>query len=63
MLKLDGSKIVAADDGKVYLCVPITTNDVEHCLSVLTGLVGEFRAMKYKVRTSEITRFREKLVA
>lgn len=51
-------KVVAGDDGQAWLCLAVSSADLELFTALLSSGADKCRSLKGKVRTAEITRFR-----
>lgn len=61
MLDLHRIKVVPASDGRVWLCYPIETADVELVKDAACQVYTAFRAMSLKIRGAEITKCRKEM--
>jgi hypothetical protein len=56
MLDLSSVKVFAADDGLVYVGVPVSSLNFSRTYATIADFAVTLRALKYKVRTAELTR-------
>lgn len=61
MIDLTKIKVVAADDGQAWLCVPVDVESISTIMAKSLDTHSLFRGLKHKIRTAEIARFRESL--
>lgn len=62
-MKLAGRdiKVVAGDDGQAWVCFALSSADIHVLTAVFFSAADVCHAIKGKVRTAELTRFRENL--
>jgi hypothetical protein len=60
-MRLPKFEVVPGDDGRVWLCTPVTRDNIDDLISFASDLYQTGCALRNKVKSAEATRFREPL--